>query len=357
MEQLWFEADLMELHANASRSAYTLALALRDADHLDSRAYDDIIDAIDRLKDAAPIDNGKRTVDISQYREISKSLDHVLTRLRRRLGLAMSQPARRPMPAGGPCGLALCLDRDTYPPGAKIHATVKSNGQFQRSKVTVTVLDEGLAVLARRDKRAPAQARGRPSMGIHAVSMIVRPKKLVDKHEYIVHAACGDMYDLAAFVVNDIAPTMRVDRQTCTPGDDIGVIVEDPGACAGGAGAESASGEKKRHFTAESPHKQIACRLEEVRHSPGTFCGQVRCAGVHTDGPARDAVSDAGRAEIDAIPCGPNQLIRIKYTRGSKEAKAVVLVERPGAITAAGSNGRGNGDSSAPAMRLHMGRP
>ena len=328
---LWFRADLVALHAAAARSAHTLAAALWNAYHLGGGIRDDIIAAIDRLEVTVSIDDGKRTVDTTQYQEISGSLNHVLARLGRRLDLAMSQPPRRPGSVGTPDGLAVCLDRDTYPPGAAIRVTIESCGQFPCSEVTVVILDEGLAEVDKRDKRTPVRAPGQTAPDICAVSVIMSPEGLSAGQEYTAHAACGDLSGVAAFAVENVAPTVRADRQACAAGDDIAITVEDPAACAGGAGEEFAGDGKGPRLAVESPDDRIdACRLEEA--GAGTFLGRVRCVDARAAGGSdRGDVPGGGRTECDSIACGPNQLIRIRYERGDEEAWTAVLVEEPDA--------------------------
>ena len=328
---LWFRADLVALHAAAARSAHTLAAALWNAYHLGGGIRDDIIAAIDRLEVTVSIDDGKRTVDTTQYQEISGSLNHVLARLGRRLDLAMSQPPRRPGSVGTPDGLAVCLDRDTYPPGAAIRVTIESCGQFPCSEVTVVILDEGLAEVDKRDKRTPVRAPGQTAPDICAVSVIKSPEGLSAGQEYTAHAACGDLSGVAAFAVENVAPTVRADRQACAAGDDIAITVEDPAACAGGAGEEFAGDEKRPRLVVESPDDRIgACRLEEA--GAGTFLGRVRCVGARAAGGSdRGAVPGGAGTGCNAIACGPNQLIRIRYERGDERAWTAVLVEEPDA--------------------------
>ena len=354
---LWFRADLVALHAAAARSAHALAVALRNADHLGGGTRDDILAAIDRLEITVPIDDGKRTVDTTQYQEMTELLNLVLTRLGRRFDLAMSQPPRQPRPAGAPDGLAVCLDRDAYPPGAAIRVTVESPGQFSCSEVTVVILDEGLAEVDKKDKRAPVRAPGQITSDIYAVSVIMSPEGLAAGQEYTAHAACGDLSGVAAFAVENVAPTVQADRQTCVAGDDIAITVEDPIACAGDAGGELASDEKGPHLAAESPGDRIdTCRLEEA--GAGTFLGRVRCVGARvTAGSDRRSVPSVGASGADAgcdtIACGPNQLIRIKYARGDEAVWTAVLVEDPDAgvpdpaSAAGGSNDDGRSGGGA----------
>ena len=328
---LWFRADLLALHAAVARSAHALAAALRDADHLGGGTRDDILAAIDRLEVTVPIDDGKRTVDTTQYQEITGSLNPVLARLGRHLGLDMSQTPRRPRPAGAPDGLAVRLDRDAYPPGAAIRAVVEADGKFPDQEVAVTIHDEGLDELAKRTEAVPVQPSGWPAPTILVVSTSMSPGAPNAGQECMARAACGDLYGEAAFAVENVAPTVRADRQACAAGDDIAITVEDPAACAGGAGEEFAGNGKGPRLAVESPDDRIdACRLEEA--GAGTFLGRVRCVDARAAGGSdRGDVPGGGRTECDSIACGPNQLIRIRYERGDEEAWTAVLVEEPDA--------------------------
>lgn len=330
---LWFRADLLALHAAAARSAHVLAAALRDADHLGGVTRDNILAAIDRLEVTVPIDDGKRTVDTTQHREILESLDPVLTRLGLRLDLDMSRPPRRPRPAGTSGVLAVRLDRDTYPPGATIRAIVEADGKFPGKDVTVTIHDEGLDEPAKKTEAVPVPPSGWPAPTILAVSTSMSPGALNAGQECVARAACGDLYGEATFAVENVAPTVRADRQTCAAGGDIAITVEDPAACAGGAGQEFAGDEKRPRLTVESPfERNKRCRLEEAGAS--TFLGRIWCIGGSAAGGSdRGAMPRAGigggRTESDSIACGLNQLIRIRYERGDEEAWTAVLVEEP----------------------------
>ena len=338
-----FRADLEALHCNATRSAAELRRLLEYADYPDDRTSDDILAAIDRLDKAPPIDDAKREVDVLQYRAAARSLGPVLDRLRRRLDLAAAGTSRATEPRVAPGTLALSLDRDAYPPGAPIRATVEADGQFPHHKVTVTIHDEGPDTLAENDGAAPVRGPERNAR----VAMDVIPKtRLAAGQDYIARATCGGLHDEIAFAVDNMAPTVQADRQTCTAGDDIVVTVVDPAVCAAGARTELAGTSKRRRLAVRPPcGRTRECRLE-AGHPAGTFRCRLRCV---------DARVGEG-AEGDAIPCEPDRLIRIGYESEAGVAWTAVLVEGPcapapasGEPCPASDGGGGGNDPGRPA--------
>ena len=258
----------------------------------------------------------------------------MLAHLEHRLDLAESRP---PTAAGEPNRLILRPCRDTYPPDVAIRVKVEAYGQLPSRKVTVTVHGRVFGLPPKATGTLPAPKPGRPAKVILPVD--VSRRKLDAGQEYTARAKCGGLSDEAVFVVDRVAPTVQTNKPVCAMGDCIGITVEDPAVRAGGAGVEAAAGTAGgQRLAAESPLKQIDCRLEEAAHSPGTFYGRVRCIDARAGGPAQDAAPCAGRcgagavgAEVDDIPCGPNQLIRFHYERGNEEAWTAVLVEEPDA--------------------------
>lgn len=328
-----FRDDLEALHCNAVGSASELRRMLGNVEYLDDRTCDNISAAIGLLKNKPPVD-GNETVDTGRYREILDILCSVQDRLERRLDLASEQPDMEPG-----C-LALCLDRDTYPPGAAIRATVKADGQFPGREVTVVILDEGFGTPAKRTVAASAPKPGRRA----TLVMSVIPKKCLNVgQEYMARAECGGQADEAAFAVDNIAPTVQADGYTCMMGECIDITVVDPAAGAGVAGKGPAVATKEPRLVAESPRGRIdSCRLEEAGDSPGIFRCRIRCVGAHTGTAAPGSgcdVAGAGGKEDAAIACGPNQLVRIMYTRGNEEARTAVLVEGLGAPVPAAAGG------------------
>lgn len=357
-----FRDDFEALRNNVAAPASDLERMLDSVECPDDRTRGDILAAIDRLRDALPTD-GEVTVDAAQYRAVSRSFGPVLTRLGRHLEPTTERPHRRPGTVGEPGGLALGLKRYTYPPGAPICMTVKAASPFPHRKIAVTILDEGFNELDKKTTDAIEQASKPPS----TLDIDMKPRKNLDAgHEYIARVTCSDLYGEAVFVVDRVDPTVHTDRPVCTMGDYIGITAEDPAACAGGAGVEpAAEAAGKPCLTVKSPHGPVECRLEEAEHSPRTFCGRVRCVGVHAGDSDRDAASDAGyngtgggEVWADAIPCEPDQLIRIKYESAAEEAWTAVLVDGTDASVAAGSGGlgrpatgEGGGDGKKPPPR------
>ena len=197
--QFW--ADFLALRAGATRSAHVLALTLRNADHIDVPTGDEILAAIDVLRGAAPVDDGKKAVDVGRYHSALNLLDPVLARLRRRLDLVAP---RLPPPHGAPDSLRLSLNRDTYPPGATIRATVTVDGLFPDGEATVAVFDEGLGVLIEEAAEVPVRAPGRPAP--RTLTIDVSLEGLAAGQEYAARAACGGLADEVAFAVDSAAP-------------------------------------------------------------------------------------------------------------------------------------------------------
>lgn len=328
-EWLQYRADLLALHAAAARSAYLSALALRDADHLvGGGACDDILAAIGLLEDAAPIDDAKGTVDTARHKMASDMLRPVLVRLERRLCLAKSRPPLSPT-AEAPGRLILRLDRDTYPPGAAVRATVEARGQLRRRKVTITVHGKSLSIRPKKTGMLPEPEPGHPAA--IALSVDVARRRLDAGQEYTARARCGGLSDEAVFVIDRVAPTVHADKSVCAPGDYLNITVDDPAAGVDSAGYGPAGAAGERRLTIESPcdRNEYIC-LEEAGQSPGRFRARVRCAAAVGSGSG-----GSGYAKGDTIACGPNQLVRIKYERGGEGARTAVLVEEPGSAAAA----------------------
>lgn len=329
--QFW--EDLEALHRNVAVHAGELERMLESADCPDDRTRDDILTAIDLLRGAPLMDYGKGTIDTAQYRAISRSLGPALTRLKRSLEPAVGRPFRRAGPVGEPGGLALCLDRHTYPPGTPICATVEADGQFPHHKVTVTILDEDLDALDKKTKCAPMSEPGRRA----TIVVDMNPKKIDIGHEYIARATCGDLYDEAVFAVENVAPIVRTDRTTCAIGDIIAVTVEDPAAGEGGAEKGPFGTAGGQRLVIESPHdRNDACHLRAAEALTGTFLGRVRCVGAcGAASSGRRAWAWGEGAEDVDIACGPDQLIRIRYESEAGEARTAVLVDEPSAHSSA----------------------
>ena len=320
-----FQDDFGALHCNAAGSAGGLRRMVANAEHLDDRTRDDILAAIGPLGDAPPADDGKGTIDTTQYKAISELLRPVRDRLRSRLDLAAAQPA------GTSGGLDLRLDRDAYPPGAPIRATVDAGGVFLDDKVAITILDEGLGEAAKKAEVVPAKAPGQLPPSALAVCVNTVPGGLDAGQEYIARAECGSLHGEAAFAVENVAPTMRADRPTCAVGGYMDITVEDPAAAAGAAGTGISGAAGGRRLVVESPYDRIdvASRLREEDRPAGIFRVRVGCAGAR-------GCEDAENA---AVACRPNQLIRIKYESPAGTAHAAVLVEGNGASSTAGGPG------------------
>ena len=357
-----FEDDLLALRDAVERSVRASKLALRDADHLVGGASDDILAAIRWAERPVPIDDDKWTADSARYGLASDLLGPVLARLKSRLDLAESRP---PTAAGEQNRLILRPCRDTYPPGVAVRVKVEGYGQLSSREVTVTIRGGifGLSPKATGTLPEPEPEPELPAALILPVDM--GRKKLDAGQEYTARAKCGGLSDEAVFVVDRVVPAMHADKTVCTMGDCIDITVDDPAACAGGAGGESAGDGKGQRLTVKSPHEQFNCRLVEAVDLPGTFCGRVRCVGVDAGGSARDAAPDAERCGAGCmstynIRCGPNQLIRFHYERGDEKAWTAVLVEEPdaadttGPTSTAGGDGEGGGSgrgSAEPAPR------
>lgn len=309
-----FRDDLRALHCIASRPASDLRHLLGNADYLGDRTCDDILAAIDLLKNAPPVDDNGM-VDTEQYQEILDRLGSVQGRLERRLDLVTERSAV------APGSLVVCLDRDTYSPGAAIRATVKAGERFPDRKVTVTIFDEGLGKLAKKTETVPVPVQGRPAPTTIAVCMNTSPGKLDAGQEYIVRATCGDLHGEAVFVVEDIAPTVQAGAPTCTIGDNIAITIVDPAAAVGDVETGPSGTAGGQRLVLESPYGWIDAspHLMVEDHSAGTFCVRVECAGVR----GCEGVEGA------AVACGPNHLIRIKYESRAGEAWTAVLVEGP----------------------------
>ena len=362
--QAWpqFRGDLGALHCHAARLAGELRRMLEGADCLDDQTRDGILAAIDRLGDAAAIDDGKRTVDVQRYRAVLDLLGPALDRLRRRLARASARP-RPAWPAVEPRGLVLSLDRYTCPPGAAIRARVEADGRFPSGWVTVSILDGSPGTLAKRTAVAPTPEPGRNA----TVDVTVIPKKSLNAGQvYMVRAECGGQADEVALVVDNAAPAVRTGGLTCTVGDCIDIAVKDPAAAAGGAGRGPGWTPKGPRLVVVSPHERtvVDCSLGTDGASAGTFRCRVRCVAARdaaaAGGSSRRAWAGREGAEAAYIACEPNQLVRIGYESAAGDAWTAVLVEGIGASSAAadagdpspasdtGSGGGGDGGTDPP---------
>lgn len=331
-----FRGDFEALRNNIAAPVGELERMLDSADCPDDRTRGDVLAALDRLGDAPPTD-GEVTVDAAQYRAVSRLLGPVLTRLGHHLEPTTERPPRRPGAVGEPGGLALTIKRRTCPPGAPIRMTVEAASPFPHRKIAIAILDEGFDELEKETKDAIEQASEPPT----ALDIDMKPRKKLDAgHEYIARATCGDLYGEAVFVVENVAPTVRVDRPTCTIGDIIAVTVEDPAAGAGGAEKGLAGTARRRRLVVESPHdRDDSCRLRAAGASAGTFCGRIRCVGAcgAASSGRRAWAWGEGAEDID-IACEPDQVIRIRYESEAGEAKTAVLVKGPGTPAAGGGD-------------------
>ena len=350
--QAWpqFRDDLGVLHCNAARLAGELRRMLEDADCPDDRTRDDVLAVIDRLGDAAAVDDGERAVDVQRYRAALGLLGPALGRLRRRLARASARP-RPTWPGKEPRALVLSLDRYTCPPGTAIHATVEADGRFPSGRVAVSILDGSPGTPAKRVEVAPVPEPGRNA----ALDVTLIPRKnLCAGRVYMVRAECGGQADEVALVVDNVAPAVRLGGLTCTVGNCIDIAVEDPAAATGGAARGPGWTAKGPQLVVESPHERtvVECSLGKDGASAGTFRCRVRCVATRdaaaAAGSSRSAWAGREGAEDAYIACEPNQLVRIRYESTAGEAWTAVLVEGPNAAEPGRPSDGGEGCDGGP---------
>ena len=351
--QAWprFRDDLGVLHCHAARLAGELRRMLEDAGCPDDRTRDDVLAVIDRLGNAAAVDDGERAVDVQRYRAALDLLGPALDRLRRRLARASARP-RPAWPDKEPRALVLSLDRYTCPPGAAIRARVEADGRFPSGWVAVSILDGSPGTPAKRTEVAPTPEPGRNA----ALDVTLIPRKnLCAGRVYIVRAECSGQADEAALVVDNVAPAVRPGGLTCTVGNCIDIAVEDPAAATGGAARGPGWTAKGPQLVVESPHERtvVECSLGKDGASAGTFRCRVRCVATRdaaaAAGSSRSAWAGREGAEDAYIACEPNQLVRIRYESTAGEAWTAVLVEGPDAAEP-GRPSDGGGGGGGPGL-------
>lgn len=339
-EQL--KANLAALHGEVRASADRLGRELEHAGYLDDRVYDGIVAAVGLLGEKICVDDKGMTVDAASYFAMMDALRPVLPRLERLFALGADSLLAIPGPVNSPSlsdRLEIRLDRDTYYPNAVIRASVSADEPLPSRKVTVAILDEDLAVLAKKTVKIPKADR--PAAGPLAID--IRLRGLVADRQYIARATCGGLVSEELFTVDRRAPVVQTDKPDYMMDEDMLVTVMDPAADTDSAVEESVGDTKRSRLVIMSPHGKIdGYRLVETGKSTGVFRGWVRCMGVRRDGSVRGTTLDDGAyvdrtqgtgAEDGVIACSPGNLIRIKYTNefGTGEA-AVYASESPAVV-------------------------
>ena len=331
-----FRDGLLSLDARIKASVGKLRRDLDEADSVDDYTHEGITEAVDPLEDTIHVGEVGGAVDTGRYQRAADMLAPILHRLERRLDTAPHAtsplfPIAVAVGSSGP--LEIKLDRALYPPNATIHASVAFDGPFPGKKVTVAILDENLTTLGKTTQRAPVPATGQS--GPNAVAVDVRPSGMAAGREYIARAVCGGLAAETAFGVDEIPPDIETDKSIYLMDSDIIVTVIDPAAGSSSAKAGHVGDSKNSSLVIESPHGKIDdYRLEETEPSSGVFQGTIRCMGVRNDGSVRgtmlgdtyvDKTQDKGPGD-GVIPCGPNQLIHIRYANESETATTSVIV-------------------------------
>ena len=356
-----FKSNVAGLHSRAGRRLVSLDRNLESFGHLDDSTYDKIRNAVDMWDEKARIDDDSRTVNVLQYREMMDVLNLALPVLERRqgpgTGVALAQ--FRPTEATSQSDrLAISLDRDTYPPGAVIHVSLTAVEPLPDRKVTVTILDMGLKILAQKKAAAPGQAKlpaallralvgprscrkspvGQGSGGAAAPAVVdMALKGAAEGGWYMVRAACGGLISEAAFDIESAPPVVQTNKSEFLMGEDMIVTVIDPVANKDGSKRDFAGASGRSRLVIDSPHGRIdGYRLKETGSSTGVFQGRVRIIGVRNDGSVvgteiggTHIAKTQGRGEQDgAITCGPGQAIHIRYTNGIESGAVTVLGAR-----------------------------
>lgn len=331
-----FKDSLVSLDIRIKTSVDKLRHDLGGADYIDDYTYDGIVEAVDQLGDTIHLDEADRTVDTSRYQCAADMLGPILLRLERHLDPA-SHPAPVRLPATAAVGssgpLEIKLDHSVYPPNTTIRASVASDGPFPDKKIYVSILDENFSTLDKKTKNAPVPARDQSDSNI--VMVDVRPKDMAVGREYIARAVCGGLAAETVFAVDKIPPEIETDKSIYLMDSDIIVTVIDPSVDTGGTRDGRVRRTKKSSLVIESPHGKIdGYQLEETEVSSGTFQGTIKCIGVRNDGSVRrtqlgDTYVDKAQGkgpEDGVIPCGPNQLIHIRYANEYGTSTASVIV-------------------------------
>lgn len=345
------------LHSQIDEYLDKLGRHLESSGHLDSSTYDKILDVVNLWDAKIHIDYDKKVFDTEQYQSMLDMINRILPRLERYLELGADMPPApfRPTEAISRSDLlAIALDRSTYPPGATIHASLTAAGKLPGRKVTVSILDANLKVLARKTAAAPGhpkgsiallrsrlgsrdseKASGAPGSGSGgALAMDMKPKGAAAGGQYMIRAACGGVISEASFSIESILPEVQTDKSKFLMGEDIIVTVIDPAANKDGSKRDFAGASGQSKLVVDSPHGRIdGYRLEETGDSTGVFQGRIRIIGVRNDGSVRGAEIDGahidksqGRGDGDgAIACGPDQAIHIRYTNKLGSGATTVL--------------------------------
>lgn len=326
------KSDFSRLRHDIGASVERLGRELEHADYLDDRTYDDIAVVVNTLDTPVRTSGNEDTLDIEHYRAAIDLLPPLLLRLERRLDLGTGAFSLPPPESASPPGrLEVRLDRDTYPPGAAIRATVTADGSFPSKKVTISILDDRLEVMATKTKKAP------PPDAPDACTLAeeIRAVGTAAGGEYTVRAVCGGLVAEAVFVVEHIPPVIETDKSLYLMDADMLITVIDPAASTGGKKEGYVGDRKNSRLVIESPHGRLdGYRLKETEPSSGTYQGVVACMGVRADGSPRGVVLDGKRvgktrgkgSEDGVIACGPGQLIQIRYESASGTDSTEVLV-------------------------------
>ena len=328
-ESQQFKADFLRLRHDIGASVERLGHELEHADYLDDRTYDDIAAVVNTLDAPVRPSGNEDTLDIEHYRAAIDLLPPLLLRLERRLGLDTGALPRPPPESASQTGrLEVRLDRDTYPPGAAIRATVAADGSFPSKKVIISILDDRLEVMATKTKKTPSPGACILAEEIRAVGTAVGG-------EYTVRAVCGGLAAEAVFVVEHIPPVIQTDKSLYLTGEDMIITVIDPAASTGDKKEGYVGDGKNSRLVIESPHGRLdGYRLKETKPSSGIYQGLVACMGVRADGSSQGVVLGDKRvgktqgkgAEDGVIACGPGQLVQIRYESASGAVSDGVLV-------------------------------
>ena len=352
-----FKSQVGGMHSQIDEYLDKLGRHLESSDHLDSSTYDKILDMVNLWDAKIHIKYDEKVFDTGQYHAMLDMINRILPRLERHLELGdgVSTAPFRPTDAISRSNLlAVTLDRNTYPPGATIHASLTATGKLPGRKVTVTVLDANLKVLVRKTATAPGYPEGpiallRSRLGSRnsgktsgetgsggggALVMDMKPKGAATGGQYMVRAACGGLITEASFAIEPTLPEVRTNKSEFLMGEDIIVTVIDPAANKDGLKRNFAGASGQSRLVIDSPHGRInGYRLEETGDSTGVFQGRVRIIGVRNDGSVRGTEIDGvhidksqGKGDGDgAIVCGPGQPVHIQYINKLGSGATTVL--------------------------------
>lgn len=165
-----FKSNVADLHSQVDEQLDRLGRNLEFSDHLDGSTYDKIQDAANSWDAKIHVDEDEKVIDTTQYRVILDMINLVLPKLERHLGRGagvLSAPFRPAETISQSDRLMIALDRNAYPPGAAIHASLTATEQLPARKVTVTILDMDLKVLARKTAVAPGHSKYFALLGSH----------------------------------------------------------------------------------------------------------------------------------------------------------------------------------------------